>query len=61
MDINSEWHKVVYLQDGSKENLIFNIDETKVPDEAGCYVFFSEYGKKEELYTLEEQITFEEE
>ena len=49
MNIYCEWHKVIYLNDGSKENLIFNIDETLLPDESGCYVFFNEYGEKRRI------------
>lgn len=49
MNINTFWHQPIYLEDGSKENYIFYVDEGQFPDEAGCYVFFSQYGERRRI------------
>jgi hypothetical protein len=39
MKLHLEWSKPVMLRDGSKLNLIYSLDEERLPDEAGVYVF----------------------
>jgi len=39
MKIHIEWSKPFFLKDGSKEGLIYAVDENKLPDAAGIYIF----------------------
>jgi hypothetical protein len=39
-----EWNRALILRDASKQNLIYDIDLTKIPDDAGLYIFGRRWG-----------------
>lgn len=52
MRLHLEWGPLVPLRDGSRQNLIYLLDETKLPEAAGVYVFgrVQRNGEFEALY-----------
>ncbi len=51
MKLNVEWGRPVLLRDGSKENLIYNFDLTKLPQSPGVYILGRRWGSSfEALY-----------
>jgi hypothetical protein len=46
MELNIKWHKPIKLHNGSKENLIYRINDLSIlSDIAGIYMFCRKYGK----------------
>jgi hypothetical protein len=46
-----EWGRPIQLRDGSRQNLIYSVDQSKLPKVAGVYVFGRHYGNNfEALY-----------
>jgi hypothetical protein len=51
MKLNLEWGRPIQLRDGSRQNLIYTVDQSKLPKAAGVYVFGRRYGRNfEALY-----------
>ncbi|HLB07525.1 MAG TPA: hypothetical protein VJN41_07525 [Alphaproteobacteria bacterium] len=52
MKLHLDWSHPIPLKDGTEQNLIYAIDEHKLPDAAGVYIFGRQWGKKkfEALY-----------
>jgi hypothetical protein len=48
MNINIVWLSPLDLVDGS-DNLTFGIGDQSIPDAAGCYVFFNQYGNSQRV------------
>lgn len=45
MDIKINWHQLRKLTDGSKQNLIYACDTSKIPDTPGVYIFARLHGQ----------------
>jgi hypothetical protein len=39
MKLNLEWGRPIPLKDGSRQNLIYAVDQNKLPKATGVYVF----------------------
>jgi hypothetical protein len=51
MKLQLEWTRPISLKDGSRQNLIYSVDKSKLPKIAGIYVFGRRYGSNfEALY-----------
>ena len=51
MKLHLEWTRPISLRDGSRQNLIYSVDPSKLPKVAGIYVFGRRYGSNfEALY-----------
>jgi hypothetical protein len=51
MRLHLEWTLPIQLKDGSRDNLIYNVDQSKIPTREGVYVFGRRFGKDfEALY-----------
>ena len=51
MKLNLQWAKPISLKDGSKQNLIYTIDQNKLPQASGVYIFGRRFGNSiEALY-----------
>ncbi len=51
MKLRLEWSRPIRLKDGSRENLIYTLDLTKIPSGAGVYIFGRAFGNSfEALY-----------
>lgn len=51
MKIHIEWHRPIILKDATKDNMIYNLNVSKVPKTAGVYIFGRRWGSQfEALY-----------
>jgi excinuclease UvrABC nuclease subunit len=51
MELGLFWHRPITLRSGYKENLIYTVNEDKIPDVPGIYIFARKYGRAmEPLY-----------
>jgi len=46
MRINASWSKEIPLNNGAKQNMIYALNLSELPEKAGCYVIFNCYGDK---------------
>jgi hypothetical protein len=44
MKSKAEWSKPIKLESGKKHNLIYYVNTEDIPEEPGCYVFYTNYG-----------------
>ena len=49
MNISASWSREISLKDGSKKNAIFLVEDEELPEEAGCYVFFNQFGNSRKI------------
>ncbi len=51
MKLRLEWARPLHLKDGSRQNLIYNVDQSKLPTAHGVYIMGRRFGKDfEALY-----------
>jgi len=51
MILHMNWSRPIQLKDASKDNMIYTVDLSKVPDRAGVYIFGRRFGSNfEALY-----------
>jgi len=53
MNLHVSWGRPIPLKDGRKDNLIYTVDLSKVPDRGGVYIFGRRFGNTfEALYVV---------